>query len=1650
MKVKIWGARGSIPTPITPDEVRSKVLSALLNISRIERKELREELLAAILDDSSGTHRSPKPADTSLLTDSARPRENETKRRGIVEAYLDQLPFLASRTAGGNTPCVELQVSKDIFILDAGSGIRELGLELMKGDCGRGQGVLHILFSHPHWDHIQGFPFFRPAFVPGNKIFLYGVHDMEAVLRRQQEFINFPVSIDYMQADLTFIRLKPEEVLDFGDLRIRNICNYHPGDSYAFRFEKGNKVFVYATDASYPAGADMRPFLNFFSEADLLLYDSQFTQRESDEKEDWGHSSSFVGVEMAQQAKVKSLVLFHHDPTCSDKDLAKILEDTLKFQRNQYPGQNPVKVLIGQEGQTFDLTPHHTTQLQQVPGGKAILLKPTGIFDEYVAAELKEQLLKLGKNDWPNQLIIDMSEVEMLQVAGLRALVKLKKEIKTSTMALAGPSISVQQLIELAGYTDFFAVYPSVHSALNVIQARETLNLPGQMIKNRYYVETKIGDGHLGTVFKATDTRLNRPVAIKILSPAFSEGAIEQFLSQARQIIELNHPNIVTVYDCDEDRGLSFVVEEIVESVTLTDIIEERNGKPFPLNLALRITEGVARALEYAHSRGVIHGDLKPKNILLGNEVMISDFGLARLESSRSFLADTSDAGRTTRYLAPEQVLGHPIDARTDLYALGVILYELFTGQPPFDGSDEEALGYHRTSRLQPPRRLNSKLSRFLEHLILKLLDKDPNQRYATARQVRRILASMTVATSGDTQYRRLPRRRWPALVGRATVMQRLAELWAKTRSGYGQVVFLAGESGVGKTRLAHELTDSIADATLLFAHCDRLESNLAYQPFMAAVQSYFSSIPADMASNSPVGQVLAALGKFVPEVDRFVSFGNGESSGLPNLPQTPADSANLIGVMARFTTDRPWLLVLDNLHWADQSSLHLLSYLARHCHRLGLMIVGTYRGSEARTNRFLTETLNSLSDEMAYTTISLEPLSEIQVKEMLENIWSQTIPADLAAAVYQLTAGNPFYIGEVARGLVDEGVVSWRDDRWYFGPIVEASLPQRPRDAILRRVNRLNKENQALLHRAAVLGQSFNFDDLHKMSGLAEQDILANLDLAMERGLIHSTPGEDVLHFSHNEIQQAVYDSLSSLKRKLLHREAGEALEERHLPQPERIAAALAHHFFLAGELEKGLIYSIHAAARADSIGASQDALTWYTRALDALDQLHLDEVTRQQRFELLLARELIYDRVGERQAQALDLEALQDLAQLFDDPTKQAVVHNRQAIYERNLDRLGEASTEARAGLIAARQSGHVMLEAESLQQLGYIALYQGQLETAQEYIQQAYGLVQTPGNESGQASIINGLGTVYRRSMQPDKAEDCYRQALALARVSGDRYGQAACLRNLGLVYLQGGDYGRAQSYLQQSLEMNRIIGDRRGEAICLSNLAVLFSEVGLYTQAQSLAGAAMNIYQAIQDQPGLARSLGTLSASHLALGNATAAHDHAAQALEIAGRLDMPALHGQTWLELGLVLEMLGDLPRASDAYNQALVVLSSLAFQARLVDARAGLARCLLAADKTAAAVEEIQAGLEWIRSYGTGGIAYPVRFYLTACQVLQAANSDEESLAVLHAGYDLLQTRANTIGDTELKAIYLRNVPENKELLSQYTQCRQQEQPDEN
>lgn len=1616
MKIKIWGARGSIPTPTPPEIIRQKIMAAMLNISTVESEEFHEEILTVL---------------------SNIPHLDDTIRRKTLGIYLDSLSPLLVGGAGGNTPCVEIRVGEELFIIDAGSGIRQLGLELMKERWGQGKGVIHLLFSHPHWDHLQGFPFFRPAFVPGNKILIYSVHDIEFALRRQQDFISFPISLDYMQADMEFIRLESGQPLTFGDLTIRHIRNHHPGDAYAFRFEKSNRVFIYASDASYPTGIDLQPYINFFSGADLLIHDAQFTQRESDEKEDWGHSSSFVGVELAQKAQVKTLLLYHFDPTYTDKDLEKILDDTLKFQQNQYPDQTPVKVIVAQENQIFDLTPPEVTQLEQIPGGKSVILKPSGIFDERVAAELRDQLQEIQRANAPPQLIIDMSKVEMLQVTGLRSLVKLRKEELGIPMALAGPNINVQQLIDLAGYADFFAIYPSVHAALASLQARETLNLPGQMIKNRYYIEEKIGDGRLGTVFKATDIRFNRSVALKVLSASFSEGAIALFLQQARQIIELTHPNIVAVYDCDEEHGLSFMIEEYVEGQTLRDLIDDRPEQPFPFDMALGIAENIVRALEYAHSHGVVHGDLKPKNVLMADKIKISDFGLGRLESGKSLLhIDVPLALVTAHYLAPEQVLGHPIDARTDLYALGVILYELFTGHLPFEGSDHEVMEYHRSRSPTPLRDLNPALSPALEHLILKLLDKDPTKRYAKAYQVRRILASMTTITSGLRYEQSFTRQQWPPLVDREEPLRRLMELWTETKQGRGQMAFIIGEGGSGKTRLTQELTRRTGHAALLIGGCPEPGHNRAYQPYIEALKAYLTSAflaagsPTDITTD-PIRQVIRQMAQFIPEIERLLPLFLEKGETIPDQPGLkPVSMADL---MEEATAQRPWLLILDNLHRADLSILKLFHYLGRHCPHMHLMIVGVYRPGELDQNPALSEMLADLDQYPGYSLIELDPLGQGEVQSLLEGIWSQKAPADLETAIYRRSQGNPYYVVELVRGLGDEGVVSLRDDRWHFAPVVEMNLPRDIRETILRRFHHLPKGAQNLLNLASVLGRTFEFEELHKLSDLSEWNVMENLDIALERQFITEVPAERIFRFTHAEIQRVLYESMDPLKRQLIHREAGEALKRHYQTDSEQAAELLAHHFLQAKEIEQGLHYSLQAAHRAEAIYAYQNALDWYNQGLKLLEASEQEDNSA--RYALLLGRERMYGCLSRHQEQAADLESLQSLAQAADEPDIWATVYNRQARYNRLTSHLAEATSAAEAGLAAARQAAAPLLEGESRLELGHSAVWQGQLETGRQLFQAAYDIFKEAVDINGQALSLGGLVDIYRRGQDYDRAEKLCRQILSMHQVEGNWETYSLGVSNRGLICYEKGDFSEALGDFQQVLEIYRILGNRQGEVIELYHLAAVYTDIGHYKMAQHYLSYAHTVRTGLMNKVNVAIERLIQGRIGLALAEYETARRQINEAVEIFHSVGMPLWETLGWLEMGLIREALADSAQAAEAYTQAHVLQQETDGKTAALDIRAGLARTLASEEQ---AQQQIQICLEQLQQHGVFGVRYPSRLYLTAHQFLQQLDQKQQAEAILKEGYTLLQKRANEIKATELRPLFLEAVPENLALIERF------------
>ena len=316
MRIKFWGVRGSIPAPVSSKEIRNKITKALEGAQGV---------------------------------DLADPQ--------AVDGYIDSLPLSIKGSAGGNTSCVEVEAGDAHLIFDAGSGLRELGLELMRGRYGQGRGEAHFFMSHTHWDHIQGFPFFVPAYVPGNRFHIYSpkkdIKDRFIIQQIDQDM--FPMRLEDMGAELEFVRI-PREGVDVNGVRVDCIPLHHPGGSHAYRVRQGDKTLVYATDGEYQdlSNKALQPYLEFFAGADALIFDSMYTFSESVAKEGWGHSTSLVGVDMAVKTGVKRLILFHHEPTYSDETLEEITIKTEQYHA-LVREQGPLEVTLAVEGEELEI-----------------------------------------------------------------------------------------------------------------------------------------------------------------------------------------------------------------------------------------------------------------------------------------------------------------------------------------------------------------------------------------------------------------------------------------------------------------------------------------------------------------------------------------------------------------------------------------------------------------------------------------------------------------------------------------------------------------------------------------------------------------------------------------------------------------------------------------------------------------------------------------------------------------------------------------------------------------------------------------------------------------------------------------------------------------------------------------------------------------------------------------------------------------------------------------------------------------------------------------------------------------------------------------------------------------------------------------------
>jgi tetratricopeptide (TPR) repeat protein len=933
----------------------------------------------------------------------------------------------------------------------------------------------------------------------------------------------------------------------------------------------------------------------------------------------------------------------------------------------------------------------------------------------------------------------------------------------------------------------------------------------GTLLNARYRLEAEIGGGGMGVVYRAHDTLLDRPVAVKVLSaPELGTEGRARLLREARAAAGLNHPNIVTVYDAGEaqmpDRAdpagpVPFIVMELVEGQSLHD------RRPGSLEETVSIARQVCAALEHAHARGIVHRDLKPENVLLaldpraegGGLAKLVDFGLARSMASR--LTSEGTLVGTAFYLAPELALGRAYDGRADLYALGVMLYELTTGRLPFLADDPLAvISQHLHAPPVPPRARDGDIPPALDALILHLLSKDLQDRPASAAEVLVALNAPHILDREATPTRELSvleRIERGRLVAREQELAEARAAWRKASAGEGGMLLVSGEPGIGKTRLVRELCTEVqvAGDRVLVGEC-YAEGGAPYEPFAQILRRAFRDGAGEQLAAALPDFVLADLLTLAPSLRlRF-----------PDVPPNPSLDAkaeqqrlfeSLVAFCQALCEGAPLLLVLEDAHWADSGSLALLRHLARRTRRQPLLLVATYREVELDQTRPFQEVLLDLNRERLATRLRLLRLDREGTCDLLAALFAEEITPEFLAGIYRETEGNPFFVEEVCKALVESGQVTFVDGAWDRPGMEELEIPQSVRVAIQSRVAKMPPDCQEMLHLAAVLGREFEFETLLKASGAGEEGLIEALECACRAQLAQEVrAGRDVVFaFTHALIPATLYEEVSTLRRRRLHRRAAAAIERLHPDDFE----ALAYHYTQAGDEERALAAHRQAGERAAAAYANVEAGGHYRAALE-LVEVEAERadllwelgraLNRQSRYEEAIEvwREGIaaYQALGDEEGVArlyartaraawdagdtprglrLCREGMAAVAGAPESPDLADLLHETaRACHFNGLP--DEAAPLCRQALAMAEGLGAVRVQAEALTTLGILP--EVPYEEALSMLPRAIELAESAGLLDQAARAHNNLGTVL---IDPEASREHFLRAAELERQRGE---------------------------------------------------------------------------------------------------------------------------------------------------------------------------------------------------------------------------------------------------------------------------------------
>lgn len=875
------------------------------------------------------------------------------------------------------------------------------------------------------------------------------------------------------------------------------------------------------------------------------------------------------------------------------------------------------------------------------------------------------------------------------------------------------------------------------------------------------------------------------------------------------------------------------------------------------------------------------------------------------------------------------------------------------------------------------------------------------------------------------------------------------------------QAVTLVGEAGLGKSRLLYEFehwVDLHSTILLLYRGRARVETRQVPYGLLRDIFAFRFAIQdddsAEVAQRKFVAGFEATMSADDLTAERSHRLGyllGYDFDDSPYLADALNDPQQLRTQSMRFLADyfraasleAPLLILLEDLHWADDSSLDVLVQLVIVLRDSPVLLLETARPEffERRPNWFRAWDF--------HCRLQLESLSRDDsrrlVAEVLQRV--ETVPVALRELLVSSAGGNPFYLEELVKMFIEEGVIKKGELHWRVAPdrLVDVHVPATLAGVLQARLDRLAEEERAVLQLASVIGRAFWDALIFRLSeqdgrGMDRGSVERSLFSLREKELIFrrddsSIASADEYVFKHAILREVTYESVLVRRRQAYHGQVAEWLMARSGEWAGDVTGIIADHLEKAGRQQEALTYLLKAGEEAAATHANEEAAGYLSRALALVPAK--DSETR---FALLLARERVYDRQGARAQQLLDLEAMEALTREPATPEvgqagRRAEVALRRAAFSEQTGDYPGSIKAAKEAIEQARAAGDLGKIAEGHVAWGWGHWQMGQYDQSRVQLEKALAASRDAGERRVECITLRRLGTAARGEADYDSASRYLSQALVIAREIGDRLEEAWVLGNMGIVANEQGDYAQAQVRDRQALDIFREIGHRQGEGSMLNSLGFIAHNQGDYGSACRYYEQSLAITREIGKPDEQAIVLYNLGFAAEAQGEYVTALDYQQEALRVARQVGDRESEGLGLNGQGDALAGLCRWEEAQVSYRQAIELRTALGRDHLVEESRAGIARAALARGDTALALSQVEGILAYLEGGGSlEGAEAPLRIYLICVEVLSAAG-DPRAQPFLRSALTLLQEKAAKISEPDSRRMFLENVPWHRELL---------------